>query len=67
MMNGIYSINFGDEKLQSEDRIFSDIHLYDELKLLLSRMLVSKESVHCVLVGPLHLERQRFYFLFRKS
>jgi Holliday junction DNA helicase RuvB len=33
-------------------RFFSDIHLYDDLKQLLSKMLVSKESMHCVLVGP---------------
>ena len=35
-----------------EDRLFSEIHLYEDLKQLLSRMLVSKESIHCVLVGP---------------
>jgi replication-associated recombination protein RarA len=49
---GIYLINFEDKDTQPEDRFFSDIHLYDDLKQLLSRMLVSKESVHCVLVGP---------------
>jgi Holliday junction DNA helicase RuvB len=49
---GIFSIGFEDKKLRPEDRFFSDIHLYDDLKQLLSRMLLSKESVHCVLVGP---------------
>jgi replication-associated recombination protein RarA len=34
------------------NRSFSEIHLYDDLKQLLRRMLISKESVHCVLVGP---------------
>jgi replication-associated recombination protein RarA len=33
-------------------RSFSEIHLYDDLKQLLRRILTSKESVHCVLVGP---------------
>jgi replication-associated recombination protein RarA len=47
---GIFLADYEDR--QPEDRFFSDIHLYDELKQLLSRMLVSKESVHCVLVGP---------------
>ena len=49
---GIFEINFEDKNTQPEDRFFSDIHLYDDLKHLLSKMLVSKESVHCVLVGP---------------
>jgi replication-associated recombination protein RarA len=52
MTKGIFDINFEDKKLQPENRFFSDIHLYDDLKLLLSRMLISKESVHCVLIGP---------------
>ena len=34
------------------NRFFSEVHLYDDLKQLLRRMLISKESVHCVLVGP---------------
>jgi replication-associated recombination protein RarA len=34
------------------NRFFSEIHLYHDLKELLGRMLISKESVHCVLVGP---------------
>jgi hypothetical protein len=49
---GIFLVNFEDKDTQPEDRFFSDIHLYDDLKQLLGRMLVSKESVHCVLVGP---------------
>jgi hypothetical protein len=40
MTRGIFLINFEDKTY--EDRFFSDIHLYDDLKLLLSRMLISK-------------------------
>ena len=50
MTKGIFSVNFEDKA--HEDRFFSDIHLYCDLKQLLSRMLASKESVHCILVGP---------------
>jgi replication-associated recombination protein RarA len=50
MTKEIFSINIEDKI--HEDEFFSDVHLYDDLKLLLSRMLVSKESVHCVLFGP---------------
>jgi hypothetical protein len=32
-------------------RFFLEVHLYDDLKQLLRRMLISKESVHCVLIG----------------
>ncbi|HSN95760.1 MAG TPA: hypothetical protein VLR10_01060, partial [Nitrososphaeraceae archaeon] len=39
LTEGIFSIDFDDKKLQSENRFFSDIHLYDDLKMLLSRML----------------------------
>jgi hypothetical protein len=49
---GIFLINFEDKDTQPENRFFSDIHLYHDLKQLLSRMFVSKESIHCVLVGP---------------
>jgi replication-associated recombination protein RarA len=52
MTKGIFLINFKDKYTQQEDRFFSDIHLYDDLKQLLRRMIVSRESVHCVLVGP---------------
>jgi replication-associated recombination protein RarA len=52
MNEEIFSIDFEDKEFQPENRFFSDIHLYDDLKLLLSRMLASKEPVHCVLVGP---------------
>jgi replication-associated recombination protein RarA len=33
------------------NRFFSEVHLYDDLKQLLRTMIISKESVHCVLVG----------------
>ena len=36
------------EDTQQEDKFFSDIHLYDDLKQLLSKTLVSKESLNCV-------------------
>ena len=52
MTKGIFLLNFKDKDTQQEDRFFSDIHLYDDLKQLLRRMIVSRESVHCVLVGP---------------
>jgi Holliday junction DNA helicase RuvB len=50
MTEEIFSINFEDKT--HESGLFSDIHLYYDLKQLLSRMLASKESVHCILVGP---------------
>lgn len=50
MTKGIFSFNIEDKA--HEERFFSDIHQYDDLKQLLSRVLLSKESVHCVLVGP---------------
>jgi Holliday junction DNA helicase RuvB len=58
----IFSIDFEDKKLQPEDRFFSDIHLYDDLKLL-----VSKEAVHCVLVGPPASGKTMFLFSIQKS
>jgi replication-associated recombination protein RarA len=67
MTKEITSIDFEDKKLQPEDRFFSDIHLYDDLKLLLSRMLVSKESVHSVLVGPPASGKTMFLFSVQKS
>ena len=67
MTEEIFSIDFEDEKLQSEDRFFSDIHLYDDLKLLLSRMLVSKEPMHCVLIGPPASRKTMFLLSIRKS
>ena len=45
MTKGIFLINFEDKNIQPEDRFFSDIHLYDDLKQLLRRMIVSRESV----------------------
>jgi Holliday junction DNA helicase RuvB len=64
---GVFSFDFDDKKLQPEDRFFSDVHLYDDLKLLLSRMLVSKESVHCVLVGPPASGKTMFLLSIQKS
>ena len=64
---GIYLINFEDKDTQLEDRIFSDINLYDDLKQLLSRMLVSKESVHCVLVGPPASGKTMFLLAIQKN
>ena len=64
---GIYLINFEDKDTQPEDRFFSDIHLYDDLKQLLSRMLVSKESVHCVLVGPPASGKTMFLLAIQKN
>jgi Holliday junction DNA helicase RuvB len=67
MMEGIFDIDFEDNILQPEDRFFSDIHLYDDLKLLLSRMLVSKEPVHCVLVGPPASGKTMFLLSIQKN
>src|ERR671910_3508139 len=67
MTDEIASIDFEDKKLQPEDRFFSDIHLYDDLKLLLSRMLVSKEPVHCVLVGPPASGKTMFLLSIQKN
>ena len=64
---GIFLINFEDKDTQPEDRFFSDIHLYDDLKQLLSRMLVSKESVHCVLVGPPASGKTMFLLAIQKN
>jgi replication-associated recombination protein RarA len=64
---GIYLINFEDKDTQPEDRFFSDIHLYDDLKQLLSRMLVSKDSVHCVLVGPPASGKTMFLLAIQKN
>jgi hypothetical protein len=61
------SIDFEEKKLQPEHRFFSDIHLYDDLKLLLSRMLVSNESIHCVLVGPPASGKTIFLLSIQKS
>jgi Holliday junction DNA helicase RuvB len=61
----IFPINFED-KMQ-EDRFFSDIHRYDDLKLLLSRMLVSKELVHCILIGPPASGKTMFLLSIQKS
>jgi replication-associated recombination protein RarA len=67
MTEVIFSINSEDKKLQPGDRFFSDIHLYDDLKLLLSRVLVSKEPVHCILVGPPASGKTTFLLSIQKS
>jgi Holliday junction DNA helicase RuvB len=64
---GIFSTGFEDKELRPKDRFFSDIHLYDDLKLLLSRMLVSKELVHCVLVGPPASGKTMFLLSIQKN
>ena len=64
---GIFKINFEDKDTQQEDKFFSDIHLYDDLKQLLSKMLVSKESVHCVLVGPPASGKTMFLLAIQKN
>jgi replication-associated recombination protein RarA len=50
-----------------ENRFFSEIHLYEDLKQLLNRMLVSNESVHCVLVGPPASGKTMFLLSIRKN
>ena len=55
------------EDTQLEDRFFSDKHLYHDLKQLLSRMLVSKESIHCVLVGPPASGKTMFLLTIQKN
>jgi replication-associated recombination protein RarA len=49
------------------NRSFSEIHLYDDLKQLLRRMLISKESVHCVLVGPPASGKTMFLLSIQKN
>jgi replication-associated recombination protein RarA len=67
MTKEIFSIDFEDKILQREGRLFSDIRLYDDLKLLLFRMLVSKDSVHCVLVGPPASGKTMFLLSIQKN
>jgi replication-associated recombination protein RarA len=64
---GIHLINFEDKETQPEARFFSDIHFYDDLKQLLSRMLLSKESVHCVLIGPPASGKSLFLLSIQKN
>jgi replication-associated recombination protein RarA len=67
MTEGIFDNDFENKKLQPEDRFFSGIHLYDDLKLLLSRMLVSKEPIHCVLIGPPASGKTMFLLSIQKN
>jgi replication-associated recombination protein RarA len=67
MTKRIFLINFEDKDIQPEDRFFSDIHLYDDLKQLLRRMIVSRESVHCVLVGPPASGKTMFLLSIQKN
>ena len=46
---------------------FAEVHLYDDLKQLLRRMLISKESVHCVLVGPPASGKTMFLLSIQKN
>ena len=55
------------EDTQQEDKFFSDIHLYDDLKQLLSKTLVSKESLNCVLVGPPASGKTMFLLSIQKN
>jgi replication-associated recombination protein RarA len=50
-----------------ENNFFSEIHLYEDLKQLLSKMLVSRESVHCVLVGPPASGKTMFLLAIQKN
>jgi holliday junction DNA helicase RuvB len=67
MTKGIFLINFEDKNIQPEDRFFSDIHLYDDLKQLLRRMIISRESVHCILVGPPASGKSLFLLSIQKN
>ena len=67
MTKGIFLINFEDKDIHPEDRFFSDIHLYDDLKQLLRRMIVSRESAHCVLVGPPASGKSLFLLSIQKN
>ena len=49
------------------NRPFSEIHLYDDLKQLLRRMLISKESVHSILVGPPASGKTMFLLSIQKN
>jgi replication-associated recombination protein RarA len=49
------------------NRFFSEVHLYDDLKQLLRRMLIFKESVHCVLVGPPASGKTMFLLSIQKN
>jgi replication-associated recombination protein RarA len=67
MTKGIFLINFEDKNIQPEERFFSDIHLYDDLKQLLRRMIISRESVHCILVGPPASGKSLFLLSIQKN
>jgi replication-associated recombination protein RarA len=65
MTKEIFSIIFEDKT--HEDEFFSDIHFYYDLKQLLGKMLVSKESVHCILIGPPASGKTIFLLSIQKS
>lgn len=50
LKNDVFIIDY--EETPQEERFFGEIEGYSDLKKLLSKMLVSKESMHAVLVGP---------------
>jgi replication-associated recombination protein RarA len=62
---GIFLADYEDRP--PKDRLFSDVYLYDDLKLLLSGMLISKESSHCVLIGPPASGKTMFLLSVQKS
>ena len=52
---------------QLEKVLFNEVHGYDDLKQLLSRMLASKESVSSVLIGPPASGKTMFLLAIQQS
>jgi replication-associated recombination protein RarA len=50
-----------------EKRLFSEIRLYGDLKQLLNKILLSNESVYCVLVGPPASGKTMFLLSIQKN
>lgn len=50
--NTVVSRKLPQQQLPSEDVLFSEIQGYNDLKHLLTKMVMSDQSVHAVLVGP---------------
>lgn len=50
LKNDVFKVDY--VEIPQEERFFGEIEGYSDLKKLLSKMLVSKESMHVVLVGP---------------
>jgi Holliday junction DNA helicase RuvB len=55
------------EEVPQEERFFNEIYGYSDLKQLLSKMIVSKESVHTVLVGPPASGKTMFLLAIKKN